>query len=249
MATKARWKQAQEYEQGFWEGVASEIADDSLGRIDFYEWRAGELRKRLDRLGLGWVVDGSSDIAEFGSGPVGVIGFLPGGRRIAVDPLNRFYSRNEHLTRLRDPSVEYLEVEGEATGLPAGSFDMVVMENCIDHTQDPEAVMREIRRILRPGGVLYLTVNGRSRPGYYVHRALARLALDPGHPHTYTAGRFRRMVERHGFEVAEFEVGSWWAAWKEDLLSARRRPLAKAVLGVSEHLLSAVATRGGDGNG
>lgn len=245
MTSSQRWEKAQEYEQSFWRSIAEEVAQDSLGRIDFYPWRAGELRKRFEALGLTSLMDGSSRIVELGSGPIGVIGYLPGTTRIALDPLNRFYSANAHLCRLRNPEVRYLNAAGEDIPLGSEEWDLVIMENCIDHTQDPVQVMSEIRRLLKPGGTLYLTVNGRSRPGYWVHRLLARLELDPGHPHTFTKSRLQNFIRTNGFDIAWFDQGSWWSAWKQDLLAKSMRARAKGLLCVSEHLLSCVATKPG----
>lgn len=242
MISQDRWEKAQEYEQGFWEGVAERVAAGSYGQIDFYEWRAGELLKKLEAAGLPAPSE-TSGIVELGSGPVGVLGFLPGHDRVAVDPLNRYYSSNDKLTELRNPAVTYLSAPGEDVPLESGKYDMVIMENCIDHTQDPDTVMSEIHRLLAPNGILYLTVNARSRPGYWVHRFLARYALDPGHPHTYTEGRFKKMIERHGFDVVQFEAGSWAKAWWDDLITNRVKSRMKGVLFVSEHLLSAVAQK------
>ena len=243
MTSAKRWDRAQQYEQGFWESIAEEIARDSVDRIDFYQWRAGELAKRLKRLGLDSLLDGSSRIVELGSGPIGVIGYLPGRDRVAVDPLNRFYSTSEHLTRLRNPEVTYLASQGEDIPLETGAYKLVIMENCIDHTQDPEQVMSEIIRLLEPGGTLYMTVNARSRLGYWTHRLLARLELDPGHPHTFTEQRFESFVRSHSFDIVEFEASSWWTAWKQDLLGKSIRAKAKGILCVSEHLLSCVAIK------
>lgn len=243
MATKERWQKAQEYEQGYWEGAAQSAAQGVLDQIDFYEWRAGELTRRLQAVGLGGLVDGEHRIAELGSGPVGILPFLKGREKVAVDPLNRFYSKNEALTKFRTPDVRYLEAGGEAVPLETGQYDLVIMENCIDHVQDVDAVMSEIRRLLPKSGTLYLTVNARSRPGYYVHRLLASLALDPGHPHTFTESRFRAMLDKHGFDVVQFETGSWLEAWKEDWAAPSSRAKLKAALAVSEYLLSAVARK------
>jgi SAM-dependent methyltransferase len=243
MATKERWLKAQEYERGYWESMAREIAGDPREQLGFYEWRAGQLRLRLDRLGRGDLLDGTGRIAELGSGPVGVVGSLPGRRRVAVDPLNLAYAENAGLVALRDPEVDYLDTPGEDLPFAADSFDLVIMENCIDHVRDVDGVMSEIRRVLVPGGVLYLTVNARSSVGYLVHRLLARAVLDPGHPHTFTSRRFRRMIARHGFELLEFEEASRAKAWLDHLRSPQVRHRVKALLGVAEHLLSAVAVK------
>ncbi len=243
MASKERWQKAQEYEQGYWEGAAQSAAQGVLDQIDFYEWRAGELERRLTTVGLGAVVDGSHRIAELGSGPVGILPFLKGKEKVAVDPLNKYYSTNAALTKFRTPDVRYVSAGGEDVPLEAGAYDLVIMENCIDHVQDTDAVMSEIRRLLPASGTLYLTVNARSRFGYYVHRLLATLALDPGHPHTFTESRFKAMLDRHGFDILQFETGSWFDAWKEDLSAKSGRAKLKALLAVSEYLLVAVAKK------
>jgi SAM-dependent methyltransferase len=247
MTTQSRWQRAQQYEQGFWEGVAQRAAEGSYDQIDFYAWRAGELLKKLAAVGATTLVEGRGRVLELGSGPVGVVGFLPGIEKVAVDPLNGYYATNARLTELRKPDVQYIEAPGERVPLEAGRYDLVIMENCIDHTQDPDAVMREIRRVLKADGLLYLTVNGRSRFGYWIHRALAGLSLDPGHPHTFTVRRFQNMLRRFGFDVLHFEAASWKDAWLEDLGSGQSRGRLKALLFVSEHLLSAVSRRVPDG--
>lgn len=243
MTTHERWRQAQEYEAGYWKEVAEEAARNSLGKLDFYEWRAGQLLQILQDAGLGGALDANSKIVEFGSGPVGLLGFLPGRMRVSVDPLNDFYSQNPELSEHRAPNVRYLSAPGEQVPLESAYWDLVVMENCIDHTRDPDAVLGEVRRLLRPNGILYMTVNCRSRVGYYIHRLLARLSLDPGHPHTYTARRFRDLAEKSLFDVVWSRSDSWYSAWVEDLRGPSMRGRTKAILGVSEHMVSVVCRR------
>ena len=239
MVTVDRWQAAQEYERSYWENFAHQIADGSVSQMDWYKWRADNLAERLAELGRRDLVGGQARVIEVGCGPIGVAGFYPAAERVAVDPLEDFYGKNEVLTALRNPAVQYRKGVGEALPAESGHFDLAIIENCIDHVHDMQGVMTELTRVLRPGGVLYLTVNCRTKLGFVVHRALSRLRIDPGHPHTFTPPRVGQLMESHGFQVLGTSVESYLKALKEDITSPQTRAKMKAVLGISEFVTTA----------
>lgn len=237
----SRWQEAQRYEAGYWKKVAQRLAQDESRQLDWYGWRAERLRRLLREVGLDHLTDGEARVLEIGSGPVGVTAFYPGKRRVALDPLEGFYRSDPLLTELRDPEVEYREGVGEDLPFDDASFSLIIIENCIDHVSDVDAVMAEIARVVRDQGALFLTVNCRTSWGYWVHRLLSRLRIDPGHPHTFTANRIQELVRRYGFELLHFDVDSFWDAWWEDLRGAGPKDWLKAVLGVSHFTAHLVA--------
>jgi SAM-dependent methyltransferase len=241
MVSPARWQRAQQYERGYWASLASQIAAGSVSQLDWYRWRAEQLVQRLGRIGLGELTDGSARVVEVGSGPIGVVGFFPAAERVAIDPLEPYYAAQPTLVALRNPAVEYREGSVEALPCDSGQYDLAIIENCIDHVRDMHGGMRELKRVLRRRGALYLTVNCRTRWGFVVHRALSRLRIDAGHPHTFTPPRARRILNRHGFSIVDFAVGSYQAARREDLTASERRARIKGLIGISEFIASAVA--------
>jgi SAM-dependent methyltransferase len=241
MVSAARWQRAQQYERGYWESLATRIADGTTSQLDWYRWRAEQLALRLCSIGLGGLTDGSARVVEVGCGPIGVVAFLPAAERTAIDPLEPYYASNATLTALRDPAVEYRPGSAEALPCESGRYDLAIMENCIDHVRDVSAAMRELKRALTAAGTLYLTVNCRTPRGFLVHRALSSLRVDAGHPHTFTPRRVQRLFLDHGFSTVQFEVGSYADARRADLAAPEPRARLKAVLGISEFLVSAVA--------
>jgi len=243
MVSESRWKAAQQYERGFWEQQADQIAEGATGQLDWYKWRADQLVARLGRAGLGHVADGTRRVVEVGCGPVGVCSFFPTAQATAVDPLEDYYGRNQVLSQMRNPAVAYRKGVGEHLPVEDGSADLLIIENCIDHVQDVDAVMNEIRRVLAADSVLYLTVNCRSRWGFVMHRLLSSLKIDAGHPHTFTPKRIRRLVERHGFEIVAQEQGPFLEAWLADLRRPELKGKVKGLLGVSEYVVSLLARK------
>jgi SAM-dependent methyltransferase len=247
MVSPARWQRAQQYERGYWESLATQIADGSVSQLNWYRWRGEQLVLRLRSLGLEHLTEGRARVVEVGSGPVGVVGFFPALERVAIDPLEPYYASNGTLTALRNPAVDYRPGSAEALPCESGRYDLAIMENCIDHVRDVKAAMSELRRALSAAGTLYLTVNCRTQWGFVVHRALSRLRVDAGHPHTFTPRRAERLLRDHGFRTLQLEVGSYAEARRADLAAPERRAHLKALLGISEFLVSAVArpTRAG----
>lgn len=243
MVATSRWKTAQTYEKGYWEAQAARIASGAQEQLDFYDWRSSQLVQRLERLGLGGLTTGQAAVVEVGSGPVGLATYFPAARAVLIDPLQDFYSSNAALTALRNPKAEYLQGRGEQLPVESATFDLAVIENCIDHVQDCDGVMRELHRVLKAGGTLYLTVNCRSNFGYYMHRLISTLKLDPGHPHTFTPVRVQALMARFGFQVLDTEVGSYEKAYEEDRTSDSSRARLKARLGVSEFVTSVICRK------
>ena len=226
---------------GFWERQATEIAVGATSQLGWYGWRADQLIKVLLDLNLTHLTNGNANMIEIGSGPVGIASFFPALRRVAVDPLDGFYARNPVLIAKRDAGVEYREGTGEALPCESDDFDLVVIENCIDHVQDVHRVMCEIRRALRPGGTLYLTVNCRTASGYWVHRLLSRLRIDAGHPHTFTSDCAERLLHYHGFTILRtWYLQTYRDSRRADLASRIMKDRLKAYLRVSEFAVAMI---------
>ena len=229
---RSRWLQAQKYEQGFWQRLGDGIEAGTREQLDWYTWRAGRLEERL--AAAADPLPGSGKVLEIGSGPIGIVNFLEWGERYAIDPLEHFYRTQPSLAALRKPGVTYLDGAGERLPFEDGSFTLVIIDNVIDHTYAPRAILEEIRRVLRPDGRLYLSVNVHTAWGAWLHGVLAALRIDKGHPYTFTSRTLRELIAAHAFAVVSEQVDDYEHAKRVDRQAPGFKQKLKGYTGLSE---------------
>lgn len=129
-------------------------------------------------------------VVDVGPGPLGFPDACPARVAIGVEPLARRFADAGLL--LPDSPALYLSIGAERIPLLSGSVDVVLARNSLDHVDDPEAVLAEARRLLRPGGSLILNVDIGHTP----------TAMEP---HSLTVERVKAGLD--GMTIA-FERGS-----------------------------------------
>jgi SAM-dependent methyltransferase len=91
--------------------------------------------------------------------------------------------------------------------LPDHAFDAVVMLHVIEHMPDPAANLREIHRLLKPGGML---VTETPRFDSLTFRLLGRrersICNCDGHIYFFTVHTLRQLLEKNGFEVVRVDL-------------------------------------------
>jgi SAM-dependent methyltransferase len=164
------------------------------------------------------------DVLEIGCGPLGLslVSFSrhkEGVRRLVkAEPLPRLPLRETQLARDAWAApflawVEGLAAEGEYVQTPGedlgfeSCFDTVVTYNVLDHVREPQSILRNAARALRPGGRLLvgvdcLSVVGRWRFELLTRRTHKGTILVEAHPHTFLPQAMARMIERAGFRMS-----------------------------------------------
>jgi len=85
---------------------------------------------------------------DLGAGPKGILADIDCKYKIAIDPLIDGYKEKFKMVDYD----KYIVGTGENIPLKDNSVDLVVCTNALDHTEDPEKVIMEIKRILKPSG-------------------------------------------------------------------------------------------------
>jgi 2-polyprenyl-3-methyl-5-hydroxy-6-metoxy-1,4-benzoquinol methylase len=90
---------------------------------------------------------------------------------------------------------------------PDASFDAIVMLHVIEHMPDPSANLRELRRLLRPGGMLVVETPRFDSLMFRLlgHRERSVAACD-GHIYFFTVPTLSRMLQQAGFEPVRIDL-------------------------------------------
>jgi len=193
-----QWMVAQVGEKGLWDGVIHH---------DYYILRVladNAAKVPTVRQILSPVPD---TCVEIGVGPfgLGLSAFLPEiSHRYAVDPLpavslvstdgsalQSSEAVRSYMRQLRAP-IQYVRGLGEELPFRGGAFDLAICCNVLDHTSDPDAVLCQIHRVLRPGGRLFLDVD-----------TFSALGLVKWHAYTKHAHRHDILVTTHPYRMRE----------------------------------------------
>jgi ubiquinone/menaquinone biosynthesis C-methylase UbiE len=113
------------------------------------------------------------------------------------------------------PRNHYLQADGMQLPFVNGSFDFVLSSEVIEHMLNPEQMLAEINRVLKPGGhVLLTTPNWTSFFGmarWMGEKILRRSVTSDDQPvdHWYTQRMMKAVLQQAGFNVVK-RYGAWY---------------------------------------
>jgi SAM-dependent methyltransferase len=181
-----RWKRAQAAELEWWK---------NWRKLPFYRNHSFPVfwKDTVHAL-LGEEVDAFRGvIVEVGCGPHGIVRYLFDNARIkiGIDPLIcEFADRPGPRAQ-----TTYAAAIGEKISVRDAASDLVFCINVLDHVMDPNQILQEIRRILKPGGKLVLEVHT------FPAVLLPLLIFDRPHTFHWSEREVRRLVKDAGFSI------------------------------------------------
>jgi SAM-dependent methyltransferase len=156
-----------------------------------YDVRAAEWKRHLEELDLAPGSFTQQSILDVGCGPTGISYFLDTKTSFGLDPLAHQY---EQWNGFWGKRVQLVPGTGENIPFRSGSIDAVFCINCIDHSIEPDSILREMARVLKPGGLLVFHVDIDS-PLRKLHK-LVRARCGALHPHSLSYEWLLSKLER-----------------------------------------------------
>jgi SAM-dependent methyltransferase len=112
--------------------------------------------------------------------------------------------------KARQFSIEHFGLKvispGELSSLPRKSFDCISLWHALEHFHNPGHYLEEIKRLLRPGGVLIVALpNCESADAGYYREHWAAYDV-PRHLWHFSPGTIRSFLGKSGFELKQYRM-------------------------------------------
>jgi SAM-dependent methyltransferase len=152
-ALQRRAKRAIERQLAYQRRKAERIRGDEAEVIGAMIAHSAAVRDKL--AAVQWI-DANARVLEVGCGAHGLIFYFDALDKVGVDPLADEYRALFPAWQGRATTIA---AYGEQLPFDDSSFDIVLCDNVVDHAESPRRIAEEIARVLKPGGLLYFTVN------------------------------------------------------------------------------------------
>jgi len=171
----------------------------------------------------------------------------------------------EMVVAARERGVDALEAKAESLPFPDASFDAVFSNAVLHWVRDHDAMMTEVRRVLKPGGRFVAEMGGHGNVAAILVALMAVLARhgyadrEDGINYYPTPEVYSRRLSRHGFTVERIELiprptplqeggmAAWLRTFRRGVLEGLPESLQDTVVNESVALLEPVL-RDEDGN-
>lgn len=189
-------------------------------------YRAGPLGlelRRIQRLALERLraVPGQK-VLDLGCGPADGAQRL---REQGIDAIGLDYSNGMLEKASQVPELAGRLTRGDAGRLPFkdAAFDKIVCTNSFHHYPDHFAALKEMRRVLKPGGLLVLVDPRKDSPfGRLAIELFEERVFGLKEVRIFTLERWHGLLREAGFSDAKIEGGPLWqpVAWAEAFIEA-----------------------------
>lgn len=232
---KSRWETAQEYEKSWWSNKVFEID------LEFYERFARDITSLLKPF---ISINKNTYVLEIGSGAAGIITYLESNYKYAIDPLESYYSTVPKYTAIKDSKIRYST--GMAENLPYDNtyFDLIIIDNVLDHCEKPNKVLQEMHRVLKLGGIIFFRQNTYHFWGKMVREIMEKFNIDKGHPHTFMKITLKKMFDKNNFKILSYSRSGYFKKWKKEISSTRKTDIIKEPILVNRDKTTYILKKG-----
>lgn len=105
------------------------------------------------------------------------------------------------IARSNNPTATVEVGDAESMPYPDSTFDVATMTEALEHMLDYDAALREVHRVLKPGGVFIVSVPNRDWLRYDFYDKIRNHSMQPVDDHYFRFAEVTDYLERNGLKV------------------------------------------------
>ncbi|MEK6760758.1 MAG: class I SAM-dependent methyltransferase [Nanoarchaeota archaeon] len=200
----ARWELAQSHEKALWNSVTEKYL---LEHSKHYAKKAEIILEEAQR---NFKDLSKLKILQVGCGPMDVINEIRVGEKHSIDPLADFYKKKFNFNY---KDTHFVNGMGENLPYKDDFFDVIIFANVLDHTSNPGKVLSEIKRVLKPNGIVRIEAHFYQEGfirlakvfGFFKKRLTGKV-FNPCHPHMFRRKELNEMIREY-FKIYSEKTG------------------------------------------
>lgn len=107
------------------------------------------------------------------------------------------------------PSLRLIHTDAHTLPFGDNSFDVIVCTEVLEHVEDPEQVLQEIKRVLKPNGVAVIEMDSGNllfRIVWHWWTNMRRGVWRDSHIHAFNTQKLENMIKKTGFLILEKSI-------------------------------------------
>ncbi|HVB58967.1 MAG TPA: class I SAM-dependent methyltransferase [Candidatus Acidoferrales bacterium] len=189
--------------------AAHRAALDVIDPEEYARWRESYLGALTERIEEDAIFQLSGDLGGkclldlgCGDGIYSIAAFQKGARVTGVDISDAMLDSARRRATACGASVEWCQASAESLPYEAGTFDIVLAVTILCFIRDPLQVVKEVSRVLRPGGWFVIGELGRYSSWALSRRVRGWLGSSRWRDvHFWTVGELQRLLQQAGFQI------------------------------------------------
>ncbi len=125
---------------------------------------------------------------------------MPGKKFVGIDIDEKSIEYAKRHNEL--PNIKFKLMDATKLGFPDCYFDSVVSIENIEHIEDYESYIKEVYRVLKANGRLFITTPNVNRVGNIIFKIIGhKLPLNPYHKHEFKVNEIKELLRRYNLKI------------------------------------------------
>lgn len=106
-------------------------------------------------------------------------------------------------------SLKLIYADAHSLPFKAGSFDLIICTEVLEHVKDPQIVLKEIKRVLSKKGVAIIEMDSGNwlfRVSWYWWTNMRKGVWRDSHIHLFDANKLEKLIKKNGFKIKKKKI-------------------------------------------